>query len=94
MDYTDPQVLQALAVAAVAVLVPLAVAIIRRWRPDFSVSDAWRKAAVAYVIAFASAFFATPGNWREKLFAGAVAVVLSQGVYSVALVARSPNGGE
>jgi len=54
------------------------------------VSDAWKKLAVAILVTFGGAALATPGTWRERLLAGAVAVLLSQGGYNMLRVARKP----
>ncbi|MEA3403226.1 MAG: hypothetical protein U9R79_18430 [Armatimonadota bacterium] len=77
------QTQQALVVTVVMVLAPLAVALIRRWRPAFEFAPRQRKLAVAALVTFMSAAAATPGEWWERLIAGVVAVVGSQGLYNL-----------
>jgi len=81
---TDPETVQALAVALVAVLSPVVIAVVRRWLPEFDVAPAGRKAIAAMLTAGVLAAAATPGTWWERLVAAVVAIVGSQGVYNVA----------
>jgi len=93
MDWTDPTVMQALAVAAVSILAPVVVWAAREVSPDFHFGPKWQKRAVAILVTAGSAFAFTPGSVRDKLLAAAVAVVLSQGGYQGVKRARANGGG-
>jgi len=91
MDLTDPLVAQALAVGIVSTVWPFAIALVRRWKPGFSQAEAWKKLATAMASTFAVAAAVTPGDWKARCVAGALAVLLSQGGYNIVRGAR--NGG-
>ena len=91
MDLTDPLIAQALAVGIVSVVCPLVFALIRKWKPAFSQAEAWKKLATAMASTFAVAAAVTPGDWKARCVAGALAVLLSQGGYNIVRGAR--NGG-
>jgi len=89
MDLTDPQLVQALAVALVAMASPLVVWIARKVSPGLDLGEKWKKWTVSFLVTFIMAAAATPGSWREKLLAGAVAFLLTQGGYNSLRVVRS-----
>lgn len=93
MDWTDPEVMQALAVAAVVILAPVVVWVGRKLSPDFHYGPKWQKRTVAILVTAGSAFAVVPGTWQQKAAAAGIAVLLSQFGYQGVKRGRA-NGGE
>lgn len=91
MLVNNPDALAAAAWGLVVVLTPIVIALVRRWRPEFEVTSAQKKLAAAILIAFAGGYATTPGEWRERIAGGIVAVLASQGLYNILRVKNKPK---
>lgn len=88
MENLTPEEARAVVVGLVTVLWPLVVAALRRYLPGNINLKKAERMVLAAAGAFAAAFVATPGTLQEKVVAGVLAALGSQGVYNVVRVAR------
>lgn len=83
----SPDAQLGIAASAVSLLVPPLLWLARRRWPEFDVSSAQRKMLASFAVAFVGGVIATPGDWRQKLLGGVLAVIGSKFTYDTVSVA-------
>ena len=69
------------ATALASVLATLIIGALKRWYPQYPCTPETTKYLQAVILAFTLAALAAPGDWWQRLLAGAAAIIVSQGVY-------------